>query len=157
MANISWWIGSRALRVGMVGLSLGVLAGLGCLVLSSSAEVANLAGVLHWVVIVLVPVLTWVVARNDLIGDTTVAYATRSSAYGRLLAIGLLGALLANARYFTLVLNVPVALKGLGPVAWRTALDLQISGEQYVLALVASAVSALVIAFWVQRKATVQA
>jgi hypothetical protein len=157
MANTSWWIVSRALRVGMVGLSLGVIAGLSCLVLGSPADVANLAGVLHWVLIVLVPVLTWVVARNDLIGDTAAAYATRSSAVGRLLLVGLLGALLANALYFTLVLNVPVALKGFEALAWRTALDRQIGGEQYMLALAATAVIGLVIAYWAQRKAAAQA
>ena len=157
MANVSWWIVSRALRVGVVGLSLGAIAGLSCLVVGAAADVAPLAGWVHWVVVVLAPVLLWVIARNDLIGDTAVAYEGRRSAYGRLLMIALLGSLIANALYFTLVLTVPVALKGFDSLTWRIALDRQIGAEQYAISLIAAMLGALMVAFWAQRKAAAHA
>jgi hypothetical protein len=152
--NIAWWVVSRALRVCTVGVSLGALVALSSFVVSGMVDLAGIAGLVQWAVVILVPLLTWVIARNDLINTEGAVYRTPSSAYGRMLAVGIIGALLANLLYYTLLLYAPLAFKGFDALAWRPLVDQQLDWTRYAIAAIVAAVGAAAVGAWAQKQAS---
>lgn len=144
------WVISRSLRIATIGVSLGALAVVASFLLGGMPDAAQAVGVIQWVVVALVPLLTWVVARNDLLGPERDYYRATTGAQTRLLAVAILGGLLATALYYTLVAYAPPVIRGFDAAAWRMLVDRQVDGTRFVVVAVVAVVGALAVSAWVQ-------
>ena len=104
---------TRASRVGILGVSLGSVAGLSCLFVQGGAEpLAQVSGLLFWGLMPLAALVIVVTVYNDLQGPERALYRTGLRAYGHVLIAGVGGAAVAMAIYFTLAVNVPLFFGG---------------------------------------------
>lgn len=143
----------RLLKVASVGVSLGALAAAPALFGVSAADLGRVAGWLAWAVAVVPSLVLLVMAMNDRQDDNVAAYTGGARSYVTVMLIGVLGAMLAFAAFYTLATAAPPMLGGLDASAVRKSVDAAASWQMMVPVAAAAALGALAVTAWVDRSA----
>ena len=144
---------SRALRIATVGVSLGALAAAPALFGLGAADVGRVAGWLAWGLAVVPSLVLLVLAINDRQEGNTAPYTGGARSYALHVAIGISGAAIAYAAFFTLASTAPILLGNLDAAAVRRAVEASTGGTMPGLALAGAALGSLAVTAWVDRGA----
>jgi hypothetical protein len=146
--------GGRALKIGVVGISLGALAGLcSLLVRDGVSATARVTALVFWGMAVLPTATLLVMAMNDLQAGDHVLYLSNMRALGTLLLANVAGTALASVFFYVLATSTPSLLKGLDLLALRQAVGQRIGWTGFAVILAAAAIGAGSVAAWAHRRA----
>lgn len=142
---------SRSVKVASTGVSLGALAAAPALFQMGAQDVGRVAGLLVWVLVLAPSLVMLVLAMNDRVAGDTARYTGGARSYATQLAIGVGGAALAYAAFYTLAVAAPGVLGGVDSSAVQRAVEAATGWRMAWLTAAVSALGSLAVTSWVDR------
>lgn len=137
------------------GLVAGAIAGIAAIVFAqTTADRASLVAAFYWSLVVLMPIGVWLSHDIRSFGaNGRMAYATPLSGLATAGVAGLAGALLGGGPLYLLgSINIPIVLADENATAYSLAVRSAISQQQFVIMLIITMVTALLLGSLSYRK-----